>query len=99
MAQITISQAINWKKTLQQRHAELIGLRNQNSVSETRYFNETAKKDITPVYSVKQLDALVGRVAREIRLVDDAIKAANAVTIIPNYNQDDAVLGELELGA
>jgi hypothetical protein len=47
------------------------------------------------VYDVKALDRLVGRVAREIRLLDQALKATNAKTIVEAYDQDDAVLGEL----
>jgi hypothetical protein len=47
------------------------------------------------VYDVKVLDRLVARVAREIRLLDQALKATNAKTTVEGYNQDDAVLGEL----
>jgi hypothetical protein len=35
------------------------------------------------------------RVAREIRLLDQALKATNAKTMVDGYDQDDAVLGEL----
>jgi hypothetical protein len=48
-----------------------------------------------PVYDVKVLDCLVGRLAREIRLLDQALKATNAKTIVEACDQDDAVLGEL----
>ena len=48
-----------------------------------------------PVYDVKVLDKLVTRVAREIRLLEQALKATNAKTAIDTYDQDDAVLGEL----
>jgi hypothetical protein len=41
------------------------------------------------------LDKLVTRVAREIRLLEQALKATNAKTAIDTYDQDDAVLGEL----
>jgi hypothetical protein len=34
--------------------------------------------------------------AREIRLLDQAMKATNAKTVVEGYDQDDAVLGELE---
>jgi hypothetical protein len=47
------------------------------------------------VYDVKVLDKAVTRVAREIRLLEQAMKATNAKTIIQAYDQDDAVLGEL----
>lgn len=32
---------------------------------------------------------------REIRLLEHALKATNAKTVIDTYSQDDAVLGEL----
>ena len=44
---------------------------------------------------VKVLDRLVTRVAREIRLLEQALKATNARTTVDAYDQDDAVLGEL----
>ena len=48
-----------------------------------------------PVYDVKTLDKLVTRVAREIRLLEQALKATNAKTVIEGYDQDDTALGEL----
>ena len=44
---------------------------------------------------MKVLDRLVTRVAREIRLLEPALKATNAKTVIEIYDQDDGVLGEL----
>jgi len=44
---------------------------------------------------VKVLDRLVTRVAREIRLLEQALKATNAKAPIDSYEQDDGVLGEL----
>ena len=44
---------------------------------------------------MKVLDKLVTRVAREIRLLDQALKATNAKTMVDRYDHDDAVLGEL----
>ncbi|MGH9345891.1 MAG: hypothetical protein ACRD26_01370 [Vicinamibacterales bacterium] len=38
-----------------------------------------------PVYDVKVLDRLVTRVAREIRLLEPALKATNAKTTIDAY--------------
>jgi hypothetical protein len=35
-------------------------------------------------YDVRVLDRLVARVAREIRLLDQALKATNARTIVPD---------------
>jgi hypothetical protein len=72
-------------------------LRNDNAHRERRFYGASAEREIVkePVYDVKVLDRLVGRVAREVRLVDQALKATNAKTVIDGYDQDDAVLGEL----
>jgi hypothetical protein len=40
-------------------------------------------------------DRLVTRVAREIRLLEQALKRTNAKTMIEAYDQNDAALGEL----
>lgn len=99
MAKITINEALNWKKTLVQRHAELVSLRNENSRDETRYYGANADKTIEkkPLYNVLALDKLIAGLAREMRLLDNALKATNASTKVKNYEQDDAVLGELTL--
>jgi hypothetical protein len=52
-----------------------------------------ANQAATP--DVKILDRLVTRVAREIRLLEQSLKATNARTTVDAYDQDDAVLGEL----
>src|ERR1019366_7974882 len=95
---ISISEALSWKKTLQARHAELVGLRNQNSTRETRFYGANVDKSVItdPVYDVKALDRLVGGLAREMRLLDQAIKKSNQVTELGDYLQDDSVLGELQ---
>jgi len=97
MAQITINEALAWLKTLKQRHAELLELRNDNARRERRFFGSAGDKELVrePVYDVKTLDRLVTAVAREMRLLDQALKATNAKTFVDGYNQDDDVLGEL----
>lgn len=97
MAQITINEGLAWLKTLKKRHEELLALRNDNAHRERRFYGAGAEKEIVkePVYDVKVLDRLVTRVAREIRLLEQALKVANAKTTIDGYEQDDAVLGEL----
>ena len=42
-----------------------------------------------PVYDVKVLDKLVTRVAREIRLLEQALKATNAKPRSTTYDQDE----------
>ncbi len=97
MAQITINEGLAWLKTLKKRHEELLALRNDNAHRERRFYGASADKEIVkePIYDVKLLDRLVTRVAREIRLLEQALKTTNAKTAIEAYDQDDAVLGEL----
>jgi len=97
MAQITINEGLAWLRTLKKRHEELLGLRNDNSHRERRFYGASADKESVkePVYDVKTLDRVVTRVAREIQLLDQALKATNAKTMVDGYDQDDAVLGEL----
>ena len=80
MAQITINEGLAWLKTLKKRHEELLALRNDNAHRERRFYGASAEKEIVkePVYDVKVLDRLVTRVAREIRLLEQALKATNA---------------------
>ena len=97
--EITISEGLGWLKTLNERHRELVSLRDQNSSRETRFYgaNVDKTKIIEPVYNVKNLDHLVSRLAREIRLLDEAIKRTNSTIHISGYDKDDAVLGELDM--
>lgn len=94
-SRMTISQALGWAKTLQQRHTELVGLRNSNSASRsTRYGNEE-RVETKPEYDAKKLDKRITLIAREIRLVNDEIKRVNA-TVEVSLPKDEEVLGELE---
>ena len=90
MAQITINEGLAWLKTLKNRHEELLALRNDNAHRERRFYGASADKEIVkePVYDVKVLDRLVTRVAREIRLLEQALKATNAKTTIDAYDQN-----------
>ena len=93
MAAITINEGLAWLKTLKKRHEELLALRNDNAHRERRFYGASADKEIVkePVYDVKVLDRIVTRVAREIRLLDQALKTTNAKTPIEAYQQDDLV--------
>ena len=97
MAQITLNEGLAWLKTLKKRHEELITLRDGNAHRERRFYGASADKEIVkePVYDVKALDKAVTRVAREIRLLEQALKATNAKTVVEAYDQDDGALGEL----
>jgi hypothetical protein len=94
---VTINEALTWLKTLRERHAELVGLRNENSAAVTRRFGVGGDKETTrqPTYDVKALDKLVTRVAREIQKLEQAIKVTNATTTVTGYDKNDEVLGEL----
>lgn len=97
MPQITLNEGLAWLKTLKKRHEELLALRNDNAHKERRFYGASADRELVkePVYDVKALDKTVTRVARDIRLLEQAMKATNAKTVIEGYEQDDAVLGEL----
>lgn len=97
MAQITLNEGLAWLKTLKKRHEELLALRNDNAHRERRFYGASADKEIVkePVYDIRTLDKAVTRVARDIRLLEQAMKATNAKTVIDGYEQDDGVLGEL----
>lgn len=94
---LTINEAMVWLKTLNARHAELTRLRDTNSAEVTRHYGMGGDKTETrePTYDVKALDKLVTGLAKEIRVLDQQIKATNGVTPVLDYEQDDAVLGEV----
>lgn len=94
---ITISSALGWQKTLRDRHVELMQLRNQNSTRETRMYGANVDKEriIEPLYDVVELDNLITSVAREMRLLDEAIKTTNQNIMLVGYERDDKVLGVL----
>lgn len=94
---LTINEALVWAKTLKERHAELVQLRNQNSFETRTYLGNNADKEIvkSATYDVKVLDKMITKLAREQRLLEQAIKATNATTQVIGYTQDDSVLGEL----
>jgi len=94
---ITISAAIAWKQTLTTRHGELVSLRNENSHRQTVHYGANADKHqvIEPLYDVVALDNTITKVAREIRILDEAIKSTNQSVNVQNYERDDDVLGEL----
>lgn len=95
---ITVSEALTWQKTLKARHDELVQLRNTNAHRERMYFGANSDKErvTEPLYDVKKLDRQVATIARELRLLDEAIKRSNAVVALAGYLRNDAVLGELE---
>ena len=94
---MTISEALTYSKSLFNRHSELVGLRDENSKKERRFFGSNAEREVVtePLYNVKELDKKINIVAKEMRLIDMAIKSANATTQI-NYTQDETVWDSIE---
>lgn len=94
---VTINEGLTWLKTLRERHTELVALRNENSAVVTRRYGVGGDKETErkPTYDVKALDKMVTRVAREIQILEQAIKSTNAATTVIGYDKNEAVLGEL----
>ena len=95
---ITVSEALTWQKTLKERHAELVNLRNTNAHRERTFYGKDSDKErvTEPLYDPKALDRTITGLTRELRILDEAIKRSNATTTLEGYWRDDAVLGELE---
>jgi hypothetical protein len=99
-AQNSISQAMGWKKTMDDRHNELVALRNQNSIREHRTYGQTDKERvIKPQYDVVSLDQTISKLAMELRKLDEAIKHTNNTAMVAGYVRDEKVLGELKPAA
>lgn len=96
--QITVSEGIGLLKTLNQRHAELKALRDENAHRERRFFGVGGDKETVkePVYDVKKLDQTCNQVALQIRKLDNAIKQSNATMTLHGFDWNDAVLGVVE---
>lgn len=86
---MTINEGLALMKTLKARHKELVYLRGETKSE--RMFMRSEKDYIEkPVYDVKAVDKMAQGVAKEIRLLDSAIKKANAVTPI-EFTANDSV--------
>lgn len=94
---VTINEALNWQKALNNRLSELTRLRDANSHSTLQHYGANADKTIEshPSYDVLSLDRVINGIHRELRLLDDAIKATNATVSVNGYQRDEDVLGEL----
>lgn len=94
----SISEGLAWQKTLADRRAELVKLRDKSAVRSfqaTGYGADAINGTvIEPVYDPKELDKTIAGIAKAERLLEQAIKRANATTSI-QFEIDDTVLGEL----
>jgi hypothetical protein len=82
---MTINEGLTLLKAMKQRHGELVGLQRQCGKKSTHYYSDSPIVD-EPTYDIKDLDKKIGRLAREIRHLDSAIKKQNAITEIEGYN-------------
>jgi len=95
--EVTINMALGKLKSLHQRHSELCTLRNINARRVERFgYGKDGEKEVSePTYSAIELDKKISRIAKEIRLLDESIKATNQVTAVKDYLWDDEVLSEI----
>lgn len=104
---ITINEALSWLKTLKERRAELIRLRDANAtrtLQQRHYPGERMVEEpgrvtttvlVEPTYKAPDLDKLIATLSKEIRVLETAIKRMNAKVVVEDYDMDDKVLGEL----
>lgn len=90
---LTINEGLTLLKSLKQRHGELVGLQRQCGKKSTHYYSDSPIVD-EPTYDIKDLDKKIGHLAREIRSLDSAIKATNAVVQIHGYEEPSDTIWE-----
>jgi hypothetical protein len=97
MSQVTINEAMEIKKQLVARQQELVSLRNENSVDKRQYFGANADKHTETIakYDVKQLDKIINKISKEIRVLGLAIKSTNQSTKVRGYDFDETIFGEI----
>jgi len=91
---MTINEGLAYMKTLKIRHKELVDLRGENK-GDRMYLRENKDYIEKPNYDVKAIDKKAQAVAKEIRLLDGAIKRANAVTDL-TFTPDESVFDGIE---
>lgn len=82
----TVCELISLQKVVRDRVNSLKDLRKQISTQET-YFTDP-KKEITPLYSVQDLDKQIVFMENFLFESDSKIKHSNAITEIKDYNPD-----------
>ena len=93
---MTVNAGLSLIKTLKQRHGELVGLRGENK-SRNRYRQAGVPDEVEePTYDMKLIDTKVVALAKEIRLLDAAIKETNAKTEIDGFTHDESVLSAIQ---
>ena len=93
---MTVNAGLSLIKSLKQRHSELTTLRGQN-LNRTRYRQAGVADEVEePTYDVKLIDTKIVAIAKEIRLLDAAIKESNAKTDIDGFTHDESVLSAIQ---
>jgi hypothetical protein len=91
MAVKSINAWLSMKNSLQARLSELKDMKGQAS---TRHISRYDGKEdiIEPTYSIKEIDKKSSRITTALFLIDQAIKEANAKTVVElDVNYDDLV--------
>src|ERR1700722_15408012 len=102
MARISVSEGIGYLKALQERHKEILALRN----SSTQQVSRTVKMGygdkgpvettVTLLYDLRKLDKTVITLATTIRKLDSSIKRHNATHQLEDFDWQDELLGQIE---
>ena len=96
---MTINEALEVLKQLEQRIGELRSLRNENAYRETFRSSGEVIKVNEPMYDVKKLDKTLQNLYKQMRLLKGAIKKTNAEAKVVGYEgiaAESIDLGEIE---
>jgi len=90
-----INEVLSLVKVVRERLGDLKAMRTQVAVKET-YYREP-EKVIEPQYDIKELDAKIVKLQNFLFEADSRVKAANAVTDVPGFEntQVSDILGSL----
>ena len=88
--EITVSNALLLLKQIRQRISDLVELRNKVSVEE--HWMTATQKTVTPKYDVKKVDERIAKLKEMEYMLDNAIKAHNAQSVINIETIDPSVI-------
>ena len=80
MANLTISGLLSMEKSLRGRLSQLASLKDQ--VAKIERWHGEDNKEIIPTYDVKKDDAMLVEISNGLFVIDQAIKASNAVVTL-----------------
>ena len=98
---MTLNEALEAMGLYKARLGELNNLRLQNAVREDTYSygEKTPFTKKEPMYSIKKIDKLHNKLAKELRVLESAVKKTNASTDVKGFENktiDQIDLGELD---